>query len=50
MKVFELDDRVTHDRCGLGRIVSVEDDLAVTVEFASQTLRVAAPFDQLHKL
>ena len=50
VKVFAVEDRVTHDRCGLGRVVSVEEDAAVTVQFSSQTLRVTAPFDGLHKL
>lgn len=50
VKVFAVDDRVTHDQCGLGRVVSVEEGFAVTVAFSSQTVRVTAPFDQLHKL
>ena len=50
VKVFEVDDRVTHDVCGLGRVVSVEDAIAVSVAFNGRTLRVTAPYDQLHKL
>lgn len=50
VKVFEVDDRVTHDRCGLGRVVSVEENVAVTVAFSDRTVRVTSPYDQLHKL
>ena len=50
VKLFEVDDRVTHDECGLGRVVSVEEDIAVSVEFAGRTLRITAPYDRLHKL
>lgn len=49
-KVFEVDDRVTHDQTGLGRVVSVEEGIAVTVAFGDRQVRVAAPYDQLHKL
>jgi hypothetical protein len=50
IKVFEVDDRVTHDKCGLGRVVSVEEEIAVSVAFADSTVRITAPYDQLHKL
>lgn len=50
IEVFEVGDRVTHDRCGLGRVVGVEPGLAVQVEFASQTVRVLSPFRELTKL
>ena len=50
VKVFQLEDRVTHDKCGLGRVVSVEEDIAVTVVFGDSTVRITAPYDQLHKL
>lgn len=50
VEAFEVGDRVTHDRCGLGRVVGVEPGLAVQVEFASQTVRVLSPFRELTKL
>lgn len=50
VKVFDLDDRVTHDKCGLGRVTSVEEGIAVTVAFSDRTVRITAPYDQLHKL
>ena len=46
---FEVDDRVTHDRYGLGRVVGVEE-AAVTVDFGAQTVRIVSPFHKLEKL
>ena len=49
MEVFEVDDRVTHDLHGLGRVVRV-DSHAVTVDFGSQTVRVNHPYPKMHHL
>jgi hypothetical protein len=50
-ELFAVDDRVTHDTCGLGRVVAVEDDnVAVLVQFGPQKLRVPSPFSKLTKL
>jgi hypothetical protein len=49
VKVFEVDDRVSHDLHGLGKVLSV-DSHAVTVDFGSQTLRITPPFAKLHHL
>ncbi|MEJ5913932.1 hypothetical protein [Pseudokineococcus sp. 1T1Z-3] len=38
---YEVDDRVNHDRHGLGRVVSTEGDEGVTVRFAQGLVRVA---------
>jgi hypothetical protein len=46
---FAVDDRVTHDKYGLGR-VTAEDGTAVTVDFGSHQVRVTAPFHKLTKL
>lgn len=46
IEVFELDDRVTHDAYGLGRIVSVEAE-AVTVDFSGRRLRITSPYPKL---
>lgn len=46
---FAVDDRVTHDAHGLGRIVGVEG-AAVTVDFGSHQLRVVSPFNKLTKI
>lgn len=47
---FELDERVTHDRYGLGRVVSVEGDQAVVVDFGASQIRLVRPFDKLSTL
>lgn len=50
VKQFALDDRVTHDTYGLGKVIRVEDDIAVVVDFGTQTQRITAPYDKLFKL
>jgi hypothetical protein len=47
---FTVRDQVTHDKYGLGRVVVVEDDDAVIVDFGSQKMRIASPFAKLTKL
>ena len=47
---FELMDRVSHDRYGLGRVIGVEGDGAVLVEFGDRRERIAAGTSTLHKL
>lgn len=46
---FSVDDRVTHDEFGLGRVVG-EEEAAVTVDFGSSRVRVVSPFHKLTKL
>jgi len=46
---FAVQDRVTHDEFGLGRVILDEGD-AVTVDFGSQQVRIASPFHKLTKL
>jgi hypothetical protein len=46
---FAVQDRVTHDTYGLGRVLQVETD-AVTVDFGSQRIRIGSPFNKLSKL
>jgi hypothetical protein len=46
---FSTDDRVTHDKYGLGRVVQ-EEPSAVTVDFGSQMVRIVTPFHKLTKL
>ena len=46
---FTLHDRVSHDRYGLGCVVSVEEG-AVTVDFGSTRIRVVSPFAKMEKL
>ena len=47
---FELDDLVTHDKYGLGRVILVEGDTAVVVDFAPRRVRIMAPFTRMTKL
>jgi hypothetical protein len=46
---FHLDDRVSHQSYGLGRVVGTES-AAVTVNFGTRTLRIVSPFHKLERL
>jgi hypothetical protein len=48
IEVFAVDDRVSHDSYGMGRVVNVEAG-AVTVDFGSQTVRIVSPYSKLEK-
>jgi hypothetical protein len=41
---------VTHDKYGLGRVVSVQDDVAVVIDFSGRRVRIALPSAKLAKL
>jgi transcription elongation factor GreA-like protein len=41
---------VTHDKYGLGRVIDVEDDDAVLIDFGSRQERITTPFSQLTRL
>jgi hypothetical protein len=47
---FEVDDLVTHEKYGLGRVVLVEGDTAVVVDFAPRKVRIMTPFARMMKL
>jgi hypothetical protein len=47
---YVLDDLVTHDKYGLGRVILVEGDAAVVVDFAPRRVRIVAPFTRMTKL
>ena len=47
---FTVRDQVTHDKYGLGRVILVEGDTAVVVDFAPRKVRVMAPFTRMIKL
>jgi hypothetical protein len=49
IKEFVLEQRVSHDRYGLGRVVSVEDG-AVTVDFGRDSVRILTPFVGMEEL
>ena len=46
---YLLDDRVSHDSYGLGRVVGF-DAGGATVDFSSKTVRITAPFRKMTKL
>jgi len=46
---YVLDDLVSHDSYGVGRVVAV-DAGAVTVDFRNQTVRITSPFRKMSKL
>jgi hypothetical protein len=47
---YELDDLVTHDKYGLGRVILVEGTEAVVVDFSPRKIRIETPFTRLSKL
>jgi hypothetical protein len=47
---FALQDKVSHDRYGLGVVTGVEEGIAVIVDFGSQTERIPTPYFKLVKL
>ena len=46
---YAVNDLVSHDSYGLGRVVHVEAT-AVTVDFRPQTVRISSPFHKMTKL
>lgn len=50
VETFVVDERVTHDKYGLGRVVGVEGVHAVVVDFGDSRVRLFTPFDRLSKL
>lgn len=46
---YALDDRVSHDSYGLGRVVGI-DGTGATVDFSSRTVRITTPFRKMTKL
>jgi len=49
VKEFAVHDQVTHDRYGLGRVISA-DESGVLVDFGTQRERISAPYTKLTKL
>ncbi len=48
---FAVQDQVTHDKYGLGRVILVEEDeTALIVGFGSRQVRIMWPFAKLTKL
>lgn len=46
---FALEDRVSHDTYGVGRVIG-EEEGAVTVDFGSQRVRITSPYNKLEHL
>lgn len=49
IETYVVNDRVSHDKYGLGRIVGVEA-AAVTVDFGSESVRIASPYGRMELL
>ncbi|MGP3919590.1 hypothetical protein [Nonomuraea sp. 10N515B] len=47
---FAVGDQASHDKYGLGRVIAVEQDVAVLVDFGAETRRINAPYAKLVKL
>jgi hypothetical protein len=47
---FAVEDQVTHDRYGLGRVIGVEIDATLVVDFGSCRVRIMSPYAKLTKL
>ena len=42
--------QVTHDKYGLGRVIDVEADATLVVDFGSCRVRIMSPYAKLTKL
>ena len=47
---YAVQDQVTHDTYGLGRVISIEEDTALGVDFGSRRVRIVLPCAKLTKL
>jgi hypothetical protein len=47
---FAPQDQVTHDKYGLGRVLRIEDDTAVIVDFGTRQVRIMMPCAKLTKI
>lgn len=47
---FEVGERVTHDRHGLGRVVGHEGEVSTLVDFGDRVIRVPVASGRLHPL
>jgi hypothetical protein len=47
---FAVQDQVTHDKHGLGRVISIENDTALIIDFGTQKVRIITPCAKLTKL
>ncbi|ARQ72359.1 hypothetical protein [Streptomyces marincola] len=49
-KQFAVDDQVTHDMYGLGRVIDIEEGIAVLVDFGPVRERIPSPYAKMSKL
>jgi len=47
---FAVQDQVTHDKYGLGRVVSIPDDATLVIDFGARLIRITVPCAKLAKL
>jgi hypothetical protein len=47
---FDVQDQVTHDKYGLGRVLSIDDDGTLIIDFGTQKVRITTPCAKLTKL
>ena len=47
---YSVNDKVTHDKYGLGTIIGVEEGVGVLVDFGSHKQRLRTPCSKLSKL
>jgi hypothetical protein len=47
---FAAQDQVTHDKYGLGRVVSIEADESLIIDFGARRVRITMPCAKLAKL
>lgn len=50
VEAFSINDRITHDRHGLGRVVLLESASVVHVAFGSQVRRITLPNPKVTRL
>jgi hypothetical protein len=50
IETFAVGELVTHDKYGLGRVLRVEDETVILVDFGPARLRIALPCAKLIKL
>lgn len=50
IEIYAVDDLVTHDRYGMGTVVSTEGEHAVVVNFGVDVRRIAIPNAKLSRL
>jgi hypothetical protein len=50
VETYAVNDRVTHDKYGLGTVTSVEDGIALIIDFGSHKQRIKLPSPKLTRL